>query len=215
MKEKLKKLYESKLNDFKSIRDTFPNDDLAGPFLMSPNLLFGKQANKLLIIGQQTKGWTYDHENIDKQFETYEKFNLGENYFASPFWNITRKLEKALGNEVLSCAWTNLNKFDLDEDRPSGEYEQAIAKLDTILIDEIDIIKPNICMFFTGPNFDYRLKNIFQGIEFIEIEGWNIRQLCRLKHKNLPEKSFRSYHPRALRILQIEDEFIQKMSKLN
>ena len=212
MKDQLTKLYKSNLKAFKLIRDTFPNGDLPGPFLMSPNSLYGSQKNKLLIVGQQTKGWTYDHDNIDKQLDTYEKFNVGEDYYPSPFWNITRKLEKALRNDPLSCAWTNLNKFDLDEDRPYGEYEQAISKLDAILIDEIDIIKPNICMFFTGPDFDYRLKNLFTGIEFIKIEGLSIRQFCRLKHRNLPEKSFRSYHPKALRIQQLEDGFIKEMS---
>jgi len=87
--------------------------------------------------------------------------------------------------------------------------------LDSILIDEIDIIKPNICMFFTGPDFDYRLKNIFTGIEFIEIEGWNIRQFCKLKHKKLPETSLRSYHPKSLRIQHLEERFILQMSNFS
>jgi len=211
MKEKLTKLYSSKLNAFKLIRDTFPNDDLAGPFLMSPNILYGKQKNKLMIIGQQTKGWSYDHKNINNQLEAYEEFNVGENYYASPFWNITRKLEKTLGNDMLSCAWTNLNKFDLDEDRPYGEYEKAIAELDSILIDEIDILKPNICMFYTGPDFDNRLKDIFTGLNFIEIDGWNIRQFCKLGHEKLPENSYRSYHPKSLRIQHLEERFISQM----
>ena len=78
MKDQLTKLYKSNLNAFKLIRDTFPNDDLPGPFMMRPNLLYAKQKHNLLIIGQQTKGWTYDL-NIDKQLDTYEKFNVGEN----------------------------------------------------------------------------------------------------------------------------------------
>jgi hypothetical protein len=70
-------------------------------------------------------------------------------------------------------------------------------------------------VFFTGPDFDYRLRNLFTGIEFVEIEGWSIRQFCRLKHEKLPEKSFRSYHPRSLRTQQLEDRFIKQMSSFS
>jgi hypothetical protein len=215
MKEQLKNLYTNNINAFNQIRLTFPNEqfDLPGPFLMSPNTLYSRQKRRLLIIGQQTKGWTYDVD-IEKQQSTYESFNVGENYYSSPFWNITRKLEKAVGNDAFSCAWTNINKFDLEEDRPYGEFEQAISKLDSILIEEINIIKPEVCMFFTGPAFDYRIKNLFLEIELIEIEGWSVRQFCRLKHKDLPEKSFRSYHPKALRIQQLEDKFIKDMENI-
>jgi hypothetical protein len=213
MKNELLKLYKKNLHAFSRIRETFPNDDLPGPFLMNPNSLYYKQQNKLLIIGQQTKGWTYHHDNIEKQINTYDKFNIGEDYYASPFWNITRKLEKALGNEPLSCAWTNINKFDLDEDKPTGEYETEISKLDAILVEEINIIQPNICMFFTGPSFDYRLKYLFPRIEFIKLENWNSRQFCKLKHPELPEKSFRSYHPKYLRINYLEDGFLEEMEK--
>jgi hypothetical protein len=178
---------------------------------MSPNLLYMKQKNKLLIIGQQTKGWTYDLD-VDKQISTYELFNVGENYYASPFWNITRKLEKSIGNDPLSCAWTNINKFDLDEDRPYGEIETAISKLDYILVDEIKITNPDICMFFTGPDFDFRLRNIFPNIEMIEMNGWDTRQLCQLKHKNLPKHSYRSYHPKSLRIQRLENRFIDELN---
>jgi hypothetical protein len=208
MKEQLKNLYSNNHTDFKKIRETF-SEDLPGPFLMSPNSLYEKQKNKLLIIGQQTKGWTYDLD-VDKQMSTYELFNVGENYYASPFWNITRKLERSIGNEALSCAWTNINKFDLDEDRPYGEIETAISKLDSILADEIKIIQPDICMFFTGPDFDSRLRNIFPNLKMIEIIGWNSRQFCQLKHMDLPLHSFRSYHPRSLRIQKMEDRFIQE-----
>ncbi len=215
MKEQLKNLYANNLTAFNQIRLTFPNEqfDLPGPFLMSPNSLYSRQKQRLLIIGQQTKGWTYDLD-IEKQLLNYESFNVGVNYYPSPFWNITRKLEKAIGNDPLSCAWTNINKFDLEEDRPYGEFEQAISKLDPILVDEIKIIKPEVCMFFTGPDFDYRIKNIFANIEFVGIGGWNVRQFCRLKHKDLPEMSFRSYHPKALRIQQLEADFIKSIENI-
>lgn len=213
-KEKLIELYKSKQHEFKSIVETFPDEDLAGPFLMSPNEKYFQQKNKLLIIGQESCGWSYFVDDIGSQMGNYEQFNLGIDYYPSPFWNITRKVETALGNELYSCAWTNLNKFDLDSGRPYGEHLEQISKLDYILVNEMEIIAPKICLFYTGPSFDERLSKIFDGIIFQEIEGWSIRQFCKLIHPKLPKNSFRSYHPKSLRIRYLEDDFIDYMNNL-
>ncbi|GAI28337.1 unnamed protein product, partial [marine sediment metagenome] len=211
--EQLKQIYQSRINDFKQIVKKFPDDDLAGPILMSPNDLYVNQPKRLLIVGQQTNGWTYHVDDIDSQMKTYEEFNLGVDYYSSPFWNITRKLELTLGNVEYSCAWTNINKFDLDASRPYGDYEIEISKLDFILINEIDILKPDICIFFTGPSFDQRIKSIFKGVSFDSIDNWENRQLCRLKHEKLPQLTFRTHHPKSLRIRYLEDDFIDLIKR--
>lgn len=213
MKSELLSLYTNRQKDFKKVVNTFPKDDLAGPLLMSPNSDYYTSPNKLLIIGQETKGWSYNIDDIEKQMTTYEEFNVGIKYYASPFWNITRKVETALDNKPHSCAWTNLNKFDLDAGRPHGEYETVISELDDILLSELKIIAPDFCLFYTGPSFDNRLRKIFQGIEFIEIPNFTLRQLCKLKHPELPENSYRSYHPKSLRIRHLEDNFIDYITK--
>jgi hypothetical protein len=215
MKEKLKALYTDRQNVFISVATSFPDDDLAGPFLMAPSEKYTSQTKQLLIIGQETAGWNYHVHDIDKQMQHYDQFNLGIEYYASPFWNITRKLERALKIDEYSCAWTNINKFDLDGGRPYGKYVQAISTLDNILIDEIKILNPTMCMFFTGPSFDERVKCIYEGIQFKNIENWPNRQLCQLVHPLLPENTFRSYHPKALRIRHLEENFINFISSIN
>lgn len=211
MKEKLLTLYQSRQVDFKDVISKFPdpNDSLEGPFLMSPSKIYDQQPNPLLIIGQETNGWGCHIEDIHKQMESYENFNVGIDYYSSPFWNVARKVEKALGNEPYSCSWTNLNKFDHNAKRPRGEYETAIATLDDILVTEIEILKPKICIFFTSHHFDWRIKNIFPEVEFIEIEGFSLKQFSRLKHRDLPNLTFRTYHPKYLRISGLEANFIE------
>ena len=167
-----------------------------------------------MIIGQQTHGWTYYHDNIDEQLDAYRDFNLGKNYYSTPFWNITRKIEEAIGNAPYSCVWTNINKFDLDAGRPFGKYEEAISKFDDLLIEEIGILKPDVCMFFTGPHLDGRIRNLFRDIEFSTIEGWTSNQFCKLKHPLLPEKTFRSCHPKSLRIRHLEANFLEYMKTI-
>ena len=213
--EQLKQLYEENLDGFKNVKNNFPDDDIAGPLLMSPNKIYQNQSKKLLIIGQQTNWWEYNINDIDKQMKSYEGFNVGENYYASPFWNIIRKLELVLGNDKCSCTWTNLNKFDLDSGRPYGNYELEISKLDSILIKEIQILKPDICVFFTGPSFDGRLKSIFDNILFTKVDNWGINQLSKLTHPNLPKLSFRTHHPKSLRIRYLENDFIKFIKQQN
>jgi hypothetical protein len=181
---------------------------------MSPNDKYSSQPKRLLIVGQETFGWDYHVSNIDKQMQAYENFNLGVDYYSSPFWNITRKVERALKNEEHSCAWTNISKFDHDGGKAQGKYEQVISSLDSILVDEIKIIAPTVCIFFTGPSFDGRIKNIFEGIQFDDVSNWPNRQFCKLTHPLLPENTFRSYHPKSLRMRHLENNFIDFISTL-
>lgn len=213
MKLQLKELYQRYQNSFEAITRKFPNADIAGPLLMSPNSLYQKQKNKLLIIGQETKGWGYHSSDIDAGMKLYEDFNLGVKYNSSPFWNITRKIERLLGNDEYSCAWTNISKFDVNAKRPLGEYLSKISEIDDLLIKEIEILNPNVVLFFTGPNLDYRIRNVFSQIVYKSIEGFTSRQFCKLNHSVLPIRTFRSYHPKSLRIRKIEEPFIKYLKE--
>ncbi len=214
MKNQLLKIYQDRQPEFKDIRERFADEDMAGPLLMSPNNKYGLQKMPLLIVGQETHGWDYHVADLNRQMEVYEAFNVGEEYYASPFWNVTRKVEKTIGNEPHSCAWTNISKFDLDGGRASGEHETAISAFDNMLVDEIKVLKPKVCLFFTGPTFDKRIKNIFTDVELIPVADWGINQLCQLKHKDLPALTFRSYHPNYLRRSGLEPEFIDFLSEV-
>lgn len=214
MKETLLKLYNDRHADFKQIRDKFPNDDLHGPFLMSPNDIYKQEKNRLLIIGQETYGWSKDVDNLEKQMEVYEDFNVGTNYYSSPFWNVVRKVERAIENKPYSCAWTNISKYDLGGGRVYGEHETEVSRVDNLLTSEIAIIQPTICLFLTGPDFDNRIHNIFGDIEFLEVDSWEARQLSQLKSKDLPRLSFRTYHPNYLRRSGLEEDFINFITKV-
>jgi hypothetical protein len=144
----------------------------------------------------------------------YENFQAGKTNGYSAFWDVIRKVENLLGNDAFSTAWTNLSKFDLYGIRSYGKYEKAFSMADAILADEVRIVKPSMCMFFTGPYFDSRLKAVFEGLEFIEIPGWNMKQFCVLKHPSLPSLSFRSYHPRSLKLKNLEKNYLSYMSRI-
>lgn len=212
MKKKLFELYTSKNEEFKTVKTLIKNAKVNGPFLMSPSEKFAIQPVKLLVIGQETNGWE-NHTDLQQQMNVYEGFNLGINYYSSPFWNVIRKLEKGLKNSKYSCAWTNISKFDIDNKRPLGEHEKIINKMDYLLLDEITILNPDFCMFFTGHVFDYRLKKVFPDIKFLEIADFGKLVLCRLSHEKLPFHSYRTYHPNYLRRSKIEHSFFEFINK--
>jgi hypothetical protein len=145
--------------------------------------------------------------------KVYEGFNLGINYYASPFWNVIRKIENKLGNEPYTSEWTNISKYDLNNGRPDAKHEGIFSLVDDLLLDEIRILEPTVCMFFTWHGFDYRIKKIFNGIEFLPVNEFKIHQFCQLKHEKLPLLTFRTYHPRYLRINRLENKVIEYVGK--
>ena len=192
---KLIELYSNNQERFVVVKDILKKHSLNGPYLSSPGELYLKQQNPLLIIGQETHGWK-NKPDIQQQMKIYENFEVGKTYKRTPFWDVARKLEAALRHDCFSCAALNLNKFDVAGHKPTTEEQIGpIRELDNILVSEICIINPKVCIFLTSHNSDYRLRKIYPGLEIIPIDGWNTTQLCQLKHENLPKNSFRTYHP--------------------
>lgn len=214
MNQELKKLYLQYQQEFQKVSDM--NDEknhIHGPFLISPDDKYFNQQKKIMIVGKETFGWSKHGGNIDLAMEHYREFNLGSKYYSSPFWNITRKIETTFDIEPYSCAWGNLNKFDVNQGTPFGIYLEEISKLDKLLLEEIHILKPDNIIFFTGPALDYRIKNIFKDIVFEPIEGFSRNQLCRLTHPELPLNTWRTYHPNYIRRSGLEQKLLSFFKK--
>lgn len=167
-----------------------------------------------MIIGQETKGWCSELPDVEQQMKITEEFNFGENYKSTPFWNYFRKLENLFENEKYSSLWTNIHKFDLNEGELDFQCKNDIKIINKILIEEISIGKPDICIFFTSHSRDADLKEIFEDVEFIKVEGWDIKELAIIKHKKLPEFSIRTYHPGYLRMNKNEKYFFETIKEL-
>ena len=99
----LGQFYASNHKQLIATRELFGENDLEGPLLMDLTQ-YWKQPVKLLIIGQETKGWNSEYKDIESLKKTYREFNMGEGYYSSPFWNLTRKLESKVGIPAYSCA---------------------------------------------------------------------------------------------------------------
>lgn len=213
MKDQLFNIYSQRHIELIALLEKYPEANLSGPLLISPNDIYETQPYPLLIIGKETRGWENQVQDISMQMNVYKNFNVGEKYKSTPFWNVTRKIEKALGNKPFSCAWTNISKVDSNGLGAKGVYQEAISTLDNLLIEEIKILKPKVCIFFTGPGFKNKIDKIFRGIKFEEVEGFETSYMFKLSHDNLPNLSYTTYHPRYLRTQHLEDNFINLIYK--
>lgn len=197
VKEKLVKLYENRIDDFKLIYDKYENEAVNGPLLMSPSSAYLFSKTRFLVVGKETAGWEHFNIGINQLLSCYEGFNVGESYNrkGSPLWYLVRFAEKQLGNSKYSCMWTNLSKYDQNKEEPDAKHREDFSKLDNLLKDEINVLKPEFCLFFTGHKFDNRLGNIFADLQFIPVDGFDPNILVQLKSPDLPSLCYRTSHP--------------------
>ena len=177
-----------------------------GPFLIAPNEAYWRSEIKVAFVGQETRGWA-SAPDIQSQMVDYSEFDLGKNYYASPFWNVIRKLEKALTGTSHSSAWLNLNRYDQDKKRPTESNRQVLAELDFLLLEELRILAPDMVIFLTGPNYDLRINRLLQATQ-LPIKGLDPRQLCRVESSVLNSKIVRTYHPNYLPRSGVEKSII-------
>ena len=202
----LRELYHTHRDRIGEFARSFPKEGLNGPFLMdSP--LYADQRTKLLVVGQETGGWPSNYDDIDAQFKAYRDFNLGAKWMG-PFFSITRKVESVLGIDKCACAWTNLNRFDQNGKPPKGAVLNAMPALDFLLREEIQILRPDVCIFYTNRKYDHRLRDLYPGVQFSDLPGLPSSHFARLTHPDLPATAVRTPHPRFIRMKRWEEAFI-------
>ncbi|MGI8840133.1 MAG: hypothetical protein ACR2F8_05035 [Caulobacteraceae bacterium] len=114
------------------------------------------------------------------------------------------ELTRAGGGDILS---TNLFPCALEiaPDKKSRSPLNSPNDLKAILdwqrgflTGQIAILKPTAIIFFTGPNYDFVIKDEFIGVEFPPIDNRPWEKFARVVHEHLPKQSFRTYHPEYL-----------------
>lgn len=204
--EQLHDLYRS---HWSRLAKELPTDEgLSNPQFMKIPQEYDLADCKLLIVGQQTNGWGVGSKDAGfganlgddpaaELMSLYERFALGKNYTKSPFWVASHKLYKALNpqGEPGGFAWSDLVKVDQNRFRPAFEYENIVSKCE-LLQAECKLLKPDVVVFFTGPDYDRRLLMTFPGLQMSPVIE---RALFVLEHNALPLRSYRTYHPNYLR----------------
>ena len=212
MNNKLSQLYIKNINALNEYSKKHSDKNLHGPLLLNISN-YSSQKLKLMVVGQETFGWNKSLSIIEQR-TTYQEFNFGSSYYSSPFWNVIRKVERSLNIEQYAIAWSNLNRFDVDCGSPDRtELAQDIASLDYLVKEEISILKPDVCIFFTNHKYDKRLRDLYQDLVFYNVHGLPKKHFSKLNHPELPKYTLRAPHPRTIRAQRWEDDFITAVSQ--
>ncbi len=127
--------------------------------------------------------------------DTYRGFQLGTHYSGKrSFWTPVHELYRRINptGPTLGFVALNASKMDQQGSMPSEDVREALLGTH-LLPKEIGILEPDVVVFHTGPTYEGWLDGWFPGL---------IRTgdalLARLTAARLPNRTFRTYHPRYL-----------------
>lgn len=174
---------------------------LSRPFLVSVPDGYTTCKLRLMIVGQETYGWSDGHDDsawsVTDGMKLYTDYDMNHGRRPSPFWSAAYELQRALNPEAPERAfvWTNLGRVDMSRGRPTQTIEERVSSLGWFAA-ELRITKPDVVVFFTGPSYDARLRSSLPECEIADFR----RGLARVTGAGLPAHSYRTYHPRYLRM---------------
>ena len=166
--------------------------------------LFTESTIKLLAIGQEAYGWGTDATTpIDESMQHTEKFLKTQ--YNTNFYQYVNDLSELLNGAKYhsneASAYSNLFKISNDSYpkyliKSNWQLAEEYCKQFNTLKKEIEIIKPDVVLFLTGPVYDYYLKAMFEGVEYSTVDQeLSLNACARLSHISLPSNTFRLYHP--------------------
>lgn len=186
----LKKLYISKFQQgnpcvLQQLREMRRGDNPpAYPLLLKVNEEKHNKADlKIMIIGQETDGWESQkvttftpidqssqivESRVDDFMDAYRMYldKWGKN---SPFWHyikdINNTINRQLPDKTIEIIWNNIYKIgnkEKGQNRPKDIIRAFENECFNVIEEEVNILKPDIIIFFTGPNYEKGLKRYFQ-----------------------------------------------------
>lgn len=184
---------------------------------------------KIIVFGQETNSWEHKicptvtpvDQSIEIVDDTVKGFmDYYRNFFDSkdinsPFWQYIKKIKKILSsnlpNKTIEIVWNNIYKIgnkEKNRNRPVKSIRDFENTYFNVIQDEIDILKPDIILFFTGPDYDRRVIKIFPTICFKPfVPTIRQKELAKLQLEN-NISAYRTYHPNYLQ-LNKKEEFIR------
>jgi hypothetical protein len=184
---------------------------LQGKNLSNPLLIhikdeekYQKADIKIMFFGQETNSWYGElgSKSVKDLLHCYSDF-LGSTY-SSQFWNAVRDYVSTIQdlnpNKSVEFVWNNILK--IGKENSKGKPQQDLVELQKevfpVIREEVEILKPDLIVFFTGPYYDTYIKKEWNGVVMNEASNYKIRQLAIMQHPSLPLNSYRIYHPNFL-----------------
>lgn len=185
------------------------SDKATNPLMLKVDEKYANAELKIMFFGQETNYWYSEknkgefHGEIEPIFNLYEEFYLSNNCYSygGQFWNGIGRFGSLLEKEVdkkVGLIWNNVIKIGkCGIGTPFASIQEIQFEHFNVIQKEIEILNPDILVFFSGPNYDGHIKRTFGNLGRKSISGFTERQLCELNVlETVP--AFRTYHPNYL-----------------
>lgn len=159
---------------------------------------------KIMIVGQETNGWYDDFTgDMNISLNGYESF-FNSNYcysYGGQFWNGVKKfktkIEEKYPNKNVYILWNNICKIGNSQENTNraAQYIQNVENKEfNIIKDELEILNPDIVIFFTGHSYDNIRELKLGKVDYESINDFKESQLVKIKDSKI-KNMFRTYHP--------------------
>ena len=231
MNKKLQELYSSKGENLNLAMEEIIKDEKLEQKPTCPLLIyFDNEENfnnsdiRIMVYGQETNSWYNEFHNSQKEIlNNYNDFyNGGECWsYGGQFWNGVSRFLGTLRNKYpdkkVDLIWNNIVKIGKYEDKgfPPDYIYEVEREYFSVIKDELRIIKPNVVLFLTGPNYDSVIEDNFGKIAYTKLHnGFSERQISKLSIPGIPF-AFRTYHPNYLWRNDIDSYFESIIDSIN
>lgn len=159
---------------------------------------------KIMFFGQETNSWYGELGSIGLDELLMNYSNFLESTYSSQFWNAIRDyistIKEENPNKSVEFVWNNILK--IGKENAKGKPKQDLVELQKnvfpVIQREVEILTPDLIIFFTGPYYDSYIKKEWKDLLINEVPPYNKRQLSKIEHTSLPMTCFRTYHPNYL-----------------
>ncbi|MDR2708550.1 MAG: hypothetical protein LBC07_01040 [Elusimicrobiota bacterium] len=223
--EKYYPVLSEKIVKFNKSMDLQSKQKAANPLLLQVNDEYTNADLKIMIFGQEAVDWGgTELREIKKTNEMYfvpimqEKnivnllcqfyggfFLSGKCYkYTRGFWGQMKKIKNQLAEKMphkkTAYLYNNVLKISKSEwGKPSREIIDIEKTQFNVIEKEIQIVKPDVLLFFSGPNYDGEIELTFKNSNILKaeqsiVEPFKLREFRKFDIANMPP-AFRTYHP--------------------
>lgn len=131
---------------------------------------------------------------VETLLRQYKNFELGKGRH-SPFWQFCRKLNRKFNKSDTAFIWNNISKVDENKATPKWDILKGSSATNCypIIINEMEILKPDVVLFLIGGIPESHLNNVFKEMELLPLN----EVVFRIKHPLLPYNSYKTQHPKS------------------
>lgn len=216
----LKSIYEAVWDNL--LKDLYAFEDAneyTAPLLLKFTEDYFKSENKrIMFFGQETRGWQNKIDNelpsIEKIMNGYQRYFIENNMkyrdqktqkmisrssFRSGIINLRGGLKKR--NLSVDLIWNNINKIGRHCEKVgvNSRVREIEFEKFNVIPQEIELLKPNFLIFFTGPYRDKEILNKFPNFKIEKYKTLSKNEFVLIKNDKDEIVGFRTFHPNYLK----------------